>query len=186
MSEKYKGKYRVDSSRLRYWDYASSGIYYITICTKKRVPFFGNIKNGRMLLSELGTIANAEWVKTFEIRKDMNLTMGEYVVMPDHFHAIVIIGKNDYNSSSVDELDDNGRDAMHCVSTYKNKFGPQSKNLASIVRGFKSAVTTIARKKGKEVFAWQERFYDRIIKDEEDFYYTSNYIANNPKNWKQG
>jgi len=76
---------------------------------------------------------------------------------------------------------------MHRVSTTTpepiNKFGPQSKNLASIVRGFKSSVTTNARIIHAD-FAWQSRFHDHIIRDSESFERIQNYIANNPMNWK--
>ncbi|MFA5668797.1 MAG: hypothetical protein WC967_06110 [Balneolaceae bacterium] len=63
------------------------------------------------------------------MRPDINLHSGEYVMMPNHFHAIITIGENMYNSQRIG--DRIGRDAMHCVSTntvYKNKFSPQSKN----------------------------------------------------------
>jgi len=118
------------------------------------------------------------------MRPDMNLQMGEYVVMPNHFHAIIIIGKNKYNTEHGTER----RDAMHCVPTTtptptpKNKFGPQSKNLASIIRGFKSAVTKNARKTHAD-FAWQSRFYDHIIRNERSYQTISEYIVNNPANW---
>ncbi|MGM0600814.1 MAG: hypothetical protein ACQETH_13470, partial [Candidatus Rifleibacteriota bacterium] len=76
------------------------------------------------------------------------------------------------------------RDAMHRVSTGEccNRFGPQSKNLASIIRGFKSSVTTHARKNNL-VFAWQTRFYDHVIRSIDDYNRISNYIINNPANW---
>lgn len=74
---------------------------------------------------------------------------------------------------------------MHCVSTKeKNKFGPQSKNLLSIIRGFKSAVTTSIRKTGHNAFAWQPRYYDHIIRDMADYKRIENYIINNPKKWE--
>ena len=67
-----------------------------------------------MQFSELGKIAETEWIKTVELRPDMNLELGEFVVMPNHMHGIILIGKNEYNSGN-DR--DNRRDAMHCVST---------------------------------------------------------------------
>jgi hypothetical protein len=65
-----------------------------------------------------------------------------------------------------------------------NKFGPLSKNLASIIRGYKSSVTTYAHKNGIDDFAWQSRFYDHIIRNEKSFNNISEYIINNPMNWK--
>ena len=126
-----------------------------------------------MVLSNIGEIVKTQWIKSFEMRPDMNLTMFEYVVMPNHFHAIIGIGKNKYN-------DDMYRDAMHCVST----FGSQSKNLASIIRGFKTGVTQNARLINPN-FKWQGRFHDHIIKNEISFQNISNYIINNPKKWPQ-
>ena len=182
MSEdKYKNKYRIPSNRLQGYDYGANGCYYITICTKNRVHYFGEIVNGKMQLSEIGKIAQSEWLKTAEMRPDMNLLLDEFVVMPNHFHCIVYIGENQYNTHDC-------KDAMHCVFTasslqsYKNKFGLQSKNLASIIRGFKIAVTTYARKNNIN-FAWQERFHDSIIRNNVGLNNVRNYIFNNPKNW---
>lgn len=124
----------------------------------------------------------------------MALTMGAFVVMPNHFHAIVTIGDNAYNGGcNTDETP--RRDAMHCVSTntntnndintngMANAFAPQSKNLASIVRGFKSAVTTQARKMGDTNFNWQPRYHDHIIRDAQSFHNIEQYIINNPAKW---
>ena len=60
--------------------------------------------------------------------------------------------------------------------------GLNEKNLGSIIRGFKSAVTTYARKNNID-FGWQERFYDIIIPDDRAFIRISKYIENNPRNW---
>jgi REP element-mobilizing transposase RayT len=182
MSEKYKNKYRIKSARLPHWDYGSNGMYFITICTQNREHFFGEIVNGKMHLNEIGKIVKNEWIKTFEMRPDMNLQMGEFVIMPNHFHAIIIIGDNEYNTQRGAQQ---RRDAMNCVSTQrttKNKFGPQSKNLASIIRGFKIGVTKNARKIHAD-FGWQSRYYDHIIRNEKSFHNISNYIINNPMNW---
>jgi len=186
-NKKFRGKYRIDSVRLKNFDYSSNGAYFITIVTKNRENFFGEIVNEEMNLSGIGEIVWNEWIKTPEIRPDMNLQMVEFVVMPNHVHGIIFIGENEYN---------NGRDAMlgvsirhgdakHGVSTgYKNKFGPQRKNLSSIIRGFKSAIT----KKSREIlpnFAWQSRFHDRIIRNEQELNKIRQYIIDNPQMWER-
>jgi len=178
MTDKYQNKYRITSARLQNWDYGWNASYFITICTKNMDHYFGKIHGGVMHLSEIGKLAHAEWLKTPEIRPDMNLELGSSMVMPNHFHGIITIGENEYNTR---------RDAMHGVSTttdttYKNSFSPQSKNLASIIRGFKSAVTKTARQIHPH-FAWQPRFHDHIIRDEKSFYTISEYIQNNPLKW---
>jgi REP element-mobilizing transposase RayT len=172
MKKKYQNKYRVDSSRLQKWDYASNAAYFITICTQNREHFFGNVVDGNMQLSEIGKIAENEWHKTLELRPDMNLQLDAFVVMPNHVHGIVIIGKNEFNSMY--------RDAMHCVS--KNVFGPQSKNLASIIRGYKIGVTVNA-KKIKPNWAWQPLYYEHVIRNDKSFDRIRNYILENPKKW---
>lgn len=125
----------------------------------------------------------------------MNLWMGEYVVMPNHFHAIIGIGENKFNSDCDynDIIDNRGRDALHRVSTNNhennhvhnntNQFGTQSKNLASIVRGFKLSVTVSGRKINPQ-FAWQPRFHDHIIRNDKSFQKIQNYIKKNVSNWK--
>ena len=136
-----------------------------------------------MHLSAIGFIAEQEWGKTFDIRTDMNLQRGEFVVMPNHIHGIMIIGENQYNT---------GRGAMHGASTTpvdqthapNNRFGPQSKNLASIVRGFKSAVTKNARLIQAH-FAWQPRFHDHIIRNDAEYQRIADYIMANPSRWKE-
>ena len=156
-----------------------------------------------MHLNEIGLLTETEWLKTISLRPDMNLELGNFVVMPNHFHGIIIIGDNEYNRDDADvggdDADVGGRDAMHRVSTNTstsitsspsnpnspaNRFGPQSKNVASIIRGFKSSVTTHARKMGHAQFQWQPRFHDHIIRDAHAFEKIQQYIANNPINWK--
>lgn len=144
-----------------------------------------------MSASTLGDIVEQEWLTSVALRPDMNLSLGEYVVMPNHFHGIIFIGKNEFNTyTNKKEMDDGmdndiRRDAMHGVSTNTgNVFGPQSKNLASIIRGFKSAVTTFARKNHLP-FDWQPRFHDHVIRNEIEYQRITNYIRNNPAQWTE-
>ena len=179
MSEKYQNKYRIKSARHPFWDYGNAASYFITICTKNRKHYFGQVDNGIFEYSLIGNIVKDKWEVTPQIRSDMNLTLGAFVIMPNHFHGIIMIGENEYNGGFGGDVD--GKDAMHCVST--NKFGSQSKNLSSIIRGFKSAVTKDARLIDLN-FGWQPRFHDHIIRNEKSFQNISNYIINNPSLWK--
>ena len=85
MGEKLKNKYRIKSNRADWWDYRNAGGYFITICTKNRFYYFGEIKNGEMNLSEVGKVVEEEWQKTLIVRKDMNLLLEEFIVMPSHW-----------------------------------------------------------------------------------------------------
>jgi putative transposase len=135
--KKYRNKYRVPSARAPFWDYGWNAFYFITICTHNRICWFGNVVSEKMALSDIGKIVKTEWIRTFQMRPDMNLMMGEYVVMPNHFHAIIGIGNNQYNSPQNEKRDDGRdvirnirRDAMHCVSTGPNgQNGPNGHNL---------------------------------------------------------
>ena len=62
----FKNKYRIESFRLKNWDYRNAGAYFITICTKNRAHYFGEITDGEMQLSQIGKIVENEWIKTFQ------------------------------------------------------------------------------------------------------------------------
>lgn len=132
--------------------------------------FFGNIENGIMKPNIIGKIVHDEWLKTLELRPDMNLEMGEFIVMPNHFHAIIFIGENKYNTNIED-----------CAT---NKFGKQSSNLAAIVRGFKSAVTRQVRIHDSN-FEWQALYHNHIIRTADSFENIAHYIVGNPEKWQE-
>jgi len=88
----FANKYRIDSARLKGWDYSSPGYYFITICTKNRECVFGNTSNGKMILSDIVKTADNCWC---EIPRHFPFVkLDEYVVMPNHVHGIIIIENN--------------------------------------------------------------------------------------------
>lgn len=90
----YKNTYRVQSTRLPDWDYSWPGVYFVTICTKNRETFFGDVAgDNKMILNNLGRIVVDEWIKTPQIRK--NVKLGEFIIMPNHIHGIIIIDNGD-------------------------------------------------------------------------------------------
>lgn len=89
MSGKFKNKYRNDSARASWWNYANDGAYFITICTANRELLFGDISNNEMNLSDIGSIVNEEWNLSFDIRAE--LFCDTFVIMPNHIHAILCI-----------------------------------------------------------------------------------------------
>ena len=89
MQNKFQNKYRIPSARLQTWDYANNGAYFITICTQNRHHFFGTIQNQEMQLSEIGKLAVQFWL---EIPNHFPfIELGNFVVMPNHVHGILII-----------------------------------------------------------------------------------------------
>jgi putative transposase len=90
--DKFEDIYRIGSARLRGYDYSSPGIYFITICTDRKEQIFGEINNQEMVLSPIGEIVKEEWEKSFVIRAE--IFCDEYIIMPDHIHAILRIIKS--------------------------------------------------------------------------------------------
>jgi len=195
---KFRNKFRIESARLQNWDYGWKAKYFVTVVTKDRQHHLGKIIDGKIILSEIGKIVKHELVITPNIRADMNLNLDIFTVMPNHFHCIIEIDRNDYNRYENDLNSDYGcRDALQCVSNMqnkkyipkwfeyikpKNKFGPQSKNLGAILRGIKGTIKLQARKINPD-FGWQTRFLDHIIRSETEYQSIKYYIINNPKNW---
>jgi len=85
----HKGLPRRKSIRLKGYDYSQAGLYFITICVKNREYLFGKIKNGKMLLNDAGKMVKKQWLKLPERFK--NIQLHEFIVMPNHFHAILEI-----------------------------------------------------------------------------------------------
>ena len=189
-NKKFRGKYRIPSARLKNYDYASNGGYFVTICTKNREHFFGKVADEEMRLSEIGKITDDCWRKITE--HFPFVVLGQWVVMPNHVHGVVIIDKTDCGRDAVcgdgrDAVCGDGRDAINCVSTRggitKNNNPMLYQNLSTIIRWFKGRTTFEIRKLCPD-FSWQPRFHDRIIRDENELHRISQYIIANPANWE--
>ncbi len=88
----FKNKYRNESIRAQWWDYGWAAAYFVTICTKGRIPYFGEIQNGKMDLTPTGAIADVLWYEIKNHAHDVELDA--FVVMPNHVHGILVL-KND-------------------------------------------------------------------------------------------
>ncbi len=160
------------SIRLKDYDYSQAGAYFITICTQNRECLFGEIKDGQMRLNEMGKITAIEWENTSVLRP--NIELDEWVVMPNHFHGIIII------------LD--GRGTARRAPTAVEQFGkPVSGSIPTIIRSFKSAVTKRINEYRQMVGAklWQRNYWERIIRNETELNHIREYIHNNPDSWEQ-
>ena len=180
----FKNKYRIASARAPFWDYSRNASYFITICTKNNKPWLGQIENGEMQLSELGWIAFNCWM---EIPQHFPfVVLDAFVIMPDHVHGIIKINKCEPIETQNVETQDLAslRNQEHLTTKSKNKFGPQSRNLASVVRGFKIGVSKKSRQLHPD-FSWQARYHDRIIRNWLEHLKIARYIENNPRNWDE-
>ncbi|HVO72661.1 MAG TPA: transposase [Ignavibacteriaceae bacterium] len=173
MSFKLKKQYRLPG-----FDYSGEGEYFITICIDKRKQYFGKIENGKMILSQIGIIAEKIWNQLPE--KFMDVRLDAYQIMPDHFHGIVIIRENKRRSFV------NRRNLTQEFKSgiRNNPMELEEITLGRIIRWFKGRVKFESNNLAPD-FRWQTRFYDRIIRDEKEFYFISEYIVNNPINWRE-
>jgi len=184
--DKFNNKYRIPSARLKNWDYGNNAAYFITICTSNRENYFGDIQNGVMCLNEMGILAETYWI---EIPNHFSFVeLGNFVIMPNHTHGVLIIDKPTVSVAVETRL---------IASLPTNVINPNAKkiggitgnanpmiheNISRIIRWYKGRCTFEIRKIHAD-FAWQPRFYDHIIRNDFSFNKIQNYITNNPFNW---
>ena len=177
--EKFNNKYRVESTRLSGYDYSQNGAYFITICTKDRIHHFGKISNGNMILSEIGNQATEYWRNISQQFPFVKL--GEFIVMPNHIHGIIIIEK-DFS----EEIE--AKDSKNIIIQSGGITGIRNpmfhENISRIIRWYKGRCSFEVRKFHFD-FKWQARFHDHIIRNEKSFTNIQNYIMNNPFKWKE-
>ena len=133
-------KHHRRSIRLKGYDYSREGLYFITLCCQNRQHFFGTIKNGEVKLSKAGYIVQEEWERTPDKRP--NTALHAYIIMPNHFHAIVEIL---FSKSSLEAKGSEPQFAPEKQSPSsagnKSEFKSPSQTLGAIIRGFKGAST---------------------------------------------
>lgn len=112
--DKYQNKYRIPSARMQGYDYGQNGAYFITICTHNREHYFGSIVNRQMVLNELGLLAEKYW---HEIPQHFPFVhLGNFVVMPNHVHGVLVIDKINNGDVGVPDNDTTRRDVACNVS----------------------------------------------------------------------
>jgi len=178
----------MSSTRLQNWDYGWNASYFITICTQNRAYYFGDIANTKMQLSEIGEIAQKYWL---EIPNHFPFVeMGEFIVMPNHVHGIIVINKfNDGRNNRKNDVEtpNLGVSTIPKNTTNTTVTAPASEKwkpatLGVIINQYKRIVTINARKIHSD-FGWQSRFHDHIIRNEKSFQKIENYILDNPLKW---
>jgi putative transposase len=168
--------------RLPDYDYSQPGAYFVTICTRERACIFGDIANGEMYLNELGRIIWNIWQSLPARYPQINL--GPAVVMPNHFHGIVEIV---HFVAAIHELPlQNAQFLLHQSVPDSNDPIQRRKMLLPKVMGYfkmNSArdINQLLNTPGTPV--WQRDYYERIIRDEQEYTRIARYIENNPLHW---
>ena len=146
--------------RLRGYDYSTRGLYFVTIVVNKRLNLFGHILDNRMIMNDAARAFEKSYLELPETFRDVECL--DYVFMPNHFHCIFGL------------------------------LGNGSSNLSELMRWWKSETTNKyihgVKESGWIPFAgvlWQGRFYDHIIRNQEELDAFRNYIHENPKRWAE-
>jgi putative transposase len=179
--------------RLREWDYASPGAYFITICCHKRESCFGKIINHKMTFSEIGIMASQYWLG-IPVHFPM-VKLDDFVIMPNHIHGIIILdnslarprhGVALRNNPVVNVGSCHGMTAAikSNLNPDRREFSKPVKNSVSvIINQYKSSLKRWCNKNGFNLFQWQPGFYDTILQNEKAIEMIREYICNNPLNW---
>jgi len=178
----HRRRFRYNSLRYPGRNYSLPGKYFVTIVTAEKKEWFGTIINGEMQLSDIGSIAYKFWC---EIPQHFPyITLGEYIIMPNHIHGIIIINRHvekplvgSLHATTLPLPDDVPMKNKSILS-----ISPKEGSLSVIMRSYKSAVTRDARLINKK-FSWQSGFYDTIICTTGQLTRIRKYIINNPGNW---
>ncbi|PQJ31322.1 hypothetical protein BST92_05010 [Nonlabens arenilitoris] len=191
------------SLRLKGYDYTSVGRYFVTIVTRNRLHLFGKVVDGEMVLNEFGKIAEREWINTLRLRN--NVSLGAFMIMPDHIHLVINIEvatpQTEYSSEELERR----------AGAVGGKDICKEGSLGSLVRGYKAAITNqvkqliYAYQEGKSTITetalneirplirrvdlkktiWVRNYHEIIIRDQRAYLNISRYINNNPKKWDE-
>ncbi|WP_143008109.1 transposase [Acetanaerobacterium elongatum] len=157
--------------RLSNYDYSKCGAYFITICTFYRQYLFGRIEDGKMVLNDYGTIAQAHLLN---IQSHFPMTkLSAYIVMPNHVHLILLLSKE-----------------TEKLEREKEQFGDTTERsrpfptVSTVVGLYKSGVAKQIHEMNPLISVWQKSFHDHIIRNEQEFQQIREYILANNLNWR--
>ena len=181
-------KHHRRSIRLPNYDYAQPGAYYVTIVTWQRKYVFGEVLNGEMKLNKVGEIVQWEWEEL--PRRLPYIELGAFVVMPNHFHGILIFHENVGATRLGLTNVLSGKVSLPNVITEGIEGSPLPRgskpaSLGAIMAQFKSRVTKwlwkIPSLKGTPI--WQRNYYEHVIRNEKDLKNKTDYVEANPMLW---
>jgi putative transposase len=188
-------KHHRRSIRLKGFDYTSARGYFVTLVAWQRHCRFGEVINGEapqgsyVQLNKNGKIVEWEWR---ELPKRLPyISLGAYVVMPNHFHAILFIHETAGATRQGQTVSQSGTEPMQTVTkegiggSPRRPNGPKPSSLGAVIAQFKSRATKRIWKipECKEIPVWQRNYYERIIRDETALQNITRYINANPLSW---
>ena len=155
------------SIRLDGYRYDQAGAYCVTICTHQREMLLGGITGGNVELNESGRRVEAEWLALTD--RFPTIILDQYVIMPNHVHAIVFLDIPDTEKSVGETTQE-----------------PTKKPLLGTVIGVFKSISTIAINRTLDRVGqpfWQKNYYDQIIRNEAMLNGLRRYVFENPADW---
>ena len=173
------------SIRLKNYNYSQVGLYFVTICTQNRECLFGQIINDEMVLNIAGRMIEKIWLDIPTHHDNTNLH--EYIVMPNHFHAIIEIVGAESISARVSE---STFGKMNHGKRADMESAPTDVGLSGFVQTFKRVTTIEYIKMVKQHILpsfdkkiWQRNYWEHIVRNDDEYHQISDYIINNPAKW---
>lgn len=170
---------------LKNYDYSQAGAYFVTLCSQNRACLFGTIENQQIELNEYGLIVQQIW-EYLPIHFD-NLELDAAVIMPNHFHGIIIItcrGAVSAPNNAPNNTPNNVVSSNNLLSS--RNYQKNKTNLSSIVAYFKYQTTKLINQQREQVGSklWQRNYYEHIIRNEQSLQILRQYIQENPLKWE--
>ena len=168
--------------RLRGYDYAFAGVYFVTICSAGKRPVFGSIRGERAVLSPAGEIVRSEW--TALVERFARLVLDEFVIMPNHLHGVLAFVGHAGGASPAPTTTTTTTKPGGASLDPKGGASP-SPTLFDVIGAFKSiSAIKVNRLLGRRgVPLWQRSYYEHIVRTGEDLRKIQRYILENPLMW---
>jgi REP element-mobilizing transposase RayT len=162
--------------RLKGYDYALGGAYFVTICVDRMRALLGKVRDGKVELNSIGQLVEGLWLELPD--RYAGVVLDAHVIMPNHIHGIVgLIDPTLLHHSDVGA-------------------GPRARpqprlSLIELVKRYKSLTTNRYHKQRQAAGAlhlptrlWQRSFWDRVIRDQTELHFVQEYIVSNPLSWE--
>ena len=177
--------------RLQGYDYSSSGLYFVTLCTQDHERLFGNISNHKMILNDAGKMVATilQQIPDFYPGNDID----KFIVMPDHIHIIIIVGAGPRACPAAVSVI-SGVSVVSSTIAFPTPIHPSSQYSGLPLPDIISRIKTMTLKlysDGVEQLGWQpfngklwqRNYYEHIIRNENELFQIREYVINNPANW---
>ena len=164
------------------FDYSTEAIYFLTICSKNRIHYFGKIENNKMILNEYGKITDTQiqWLE----QQYPYFILHNYIIMPNHVHILCEISTNQFRTDSSRAVPTTQPvPTERAVPTEQSAPIRKIKSISELMGAFKTTSSKKIHLAGNDLFKWQRSFHDHIVRNDYSYQNIYNYITQNPEKW---